>query len=188
MKESKKAILKSLLKDGKKSTKFDLQVLSLALQKIEDDSFDFDGEAVYTDDRKRLVYCLSSKSSFTVPDSVETIGEMGFRRKKALKNVIIPSTVKVIEQDAFYDCDNLDNIFIPASVETVKGYAFADCDALKTVTFGGVPQHLSNHVFEECDDLHTIFIPEGTEKKFHKALHYNSSEDEYMLVEKKSNK
>lgn len=186
MKESKRAILKSLMKDGKKGSRFDLQVLSLALQKIDSDDFDFDGEAVYTEDHKRLVYCLSTKDNITIPEGVEVIGEMAFRRKKSLKNIIIPSTVKVIEPDAFYDCDSLDNVFIPASVESIKGYAFADCDALKTVTFGGLPKHLSNHAFEECDDLHAIYIPEGTEKKFHKALHYNSSEDEYLLVEKKN--
>lgn len=44
-----------------------------------------------------------------IPDSAEMIGEMAFRRKKALKNVIISSTVKVIEQDAFYDCANVLN-------------------------------------------------------------------------------
>ena len=186
MKESKRAILKSLMKDGKKGSRFDLQVLSLALQKIDSDDFDFDGEAVYTDDHKRLVYCLSTKDNITIPEGVEVIGEMAFRRKKSLKNIIIPSTVKVIEPDAYYDCDSLDNVIIPASVLSNKGYSIADSDALKTVTFGGLPKHLSNHAFEECDDLHAIYIPEGTEKKFHKALHYNSSEDEYLLVEKKN--
>ena len=58
MKESKKMILRLLSKDGKKSKKFDLLVLNLALQKIDSDNFDFDGQAVYTADRKRLVYCF----------------------------------------------------------------------------------------------------------------------------------
>ena len=120
MKESKKMILRLLSKDGKKSKKFDLLVLNLALQKIDTDNFDFDGQAVYTADRKRLVYCLSDKDSFAIPEGVEVIGEMAFRRKKALKNVIIPSTVKKIENDAFYDCDGLDNVYIPSSVTTVQ--------------------------------------------------------------------
>lgn len=101
MKESKKAILKTLSKEGKKNSKFDMLVLNLALQKVDSDSFEFDGDAVYTDDGKCLVYCLSSKDSFSIPEGVEIIGEMAFRRKKNLKNVIIPSTVKTIAHDAF---------------------------------------------------------------------------------------
>lgn len=182
MKKSKKAILKSLEGEGKKNSKFDMRVLNLALQKIDSDSFEFDGDAVYTDDRKCLVYCLSQKDSFTIPEGVETIGEMAFRRKKRLKNVIIPSTVSTIEHDAFYDCDSLDNVYIPASVEVVRGYAFAECDALKTVTFAGTPKHLSRHTFDDSDDLHRIIVPEESVEAFKVALHYDDEEDEFLFL------
>lgn len=187
MKESKKAILKSLEKQNNKKSKFDLRVLNLALQKVDSDSFDFDGEAVYTDDRKCIIYCLSHRDSFTIPDGVETIGEKAFVRKKGLKNVIIPSTVKTIDEDAFFDCDTLDNVFIPASVETVRNSAFAECDNLKSVTFGGVPKHLSRHTFDDDDSFHTIVVPAKSAKTFKKFLHY-SEEDDYLIVEKKEKK
>ncbi len=182
MKESKKAILKTLSKEGKKNSKFDMLVLNLALQKVDSDSFEFDGDAVYTDDGKCLVYCLSSKDSFSIPEGVEIIGEMAFRRKKNLKNVIIPSTVKTIAHDAFYDCDALDNVYIPASVTTIRGYSFAECDSLKTVTFAGTPKHLSRHTFNDSDDLHRIIVPARSEKTFQKALHYNEEDDEYVIT------
>lgn len=184
MKESKKAILKELEKVGKKNTRFDIKVLNLALQKIDGDIFEFDGEAVYTDDHKRLVYCMSQAESFTIPSGVEVIGEMAFRRKKELKNVIIPSTVKEIEHDAFFDCDSLDNVFIPASVTTIRGYSFSDCDNLKKVTFEGVPKHLSSHTFEDSDNLHNIIVPAKSLKKFQKALRYDGTIDEYLFTEK----
>lgn len=186
MKESKKMILRLLSKDGKKSKKFDLLVLNLALQKIDSDNFDFDGQAVYTSDRKRLVYCLSDKDSFTIPEGVEVIGEMAFRRKKALKNVIIPSTVTKIENDAFYDCDGLENVYIPSSVTTVEGYAFAECDSLKTVTFAGTPKNISRHVFDDSDELHRITVPEKAVQKFRKALHYKDEDDDYIIVAAKA--
>ena len=59
MKENKKAILDILKKKSKKDGKFENLVLNLALQKIDSDSFEFDGDAVYTNDKKRLVYCMS---------------------------------------------------------------------------------------------------------------------------------
>ena len=186
MKESKKMILRLLSRDGKKSKKFDLLVLNLALQKIDSDNFDFDGQAVYTSDRKRLVYCLSDKDSFTIAEGVEVIGEMAFRRKKALKNVIIPSTVTKIENDAFYDCDGLENVYIPSSVTTVEGYAFAECDSLKTVTFAGTPKNISRHVFDDSDELHRITVPEKAVQKFRKALHYKDEDDDYIIVAAKA--
>lgn len=182
MKESKKTILRALAKDGRKSSKFDVLVLNLALQKIDSDSFEFDGDAVYTDDRKCIIYCLSAKDSFTIPEGVETIGEMSFRRKRNLKNVIIPSTVKTIEHDAFYDCDLLDNVYIPASVTSVRGFAFAECDALKKVTFAGKPKHLSRHAFDDSDNLRQIAVPAKSVKDFQKALHYDEAQDEYVIV------
>lgn len=184
MKESKKAILKSLSKSSKKDNRFDMLVLNMALQKIDCDNFEFDGEAVYTVDHKYLIYCLSSKESITIPEGTEIIGEMAFRHKKSLKSVVIPSTVKAIGQDAFYDCDKLDNIYIPASVTTIKGYAFAECGSLRNVIFGGIPKHLSRHAFDDSDDLHRIIVPKGSVKTFQKALHYDSADDEYLIIEK----
>ena len=183
MKENKKAILEILKKKSKKDGKFENLVLNLALQKIDSDSFEFDGEAVYTSDKKRLVYCMSQEASFTIPEGVEIIGEMAFRGKKALKNVIIAGSVKEIEHDAFYDCDELDNVYVPAGVKTIKGYAFAECDKLKKVTFAGVPKQLSRHTFDDCDLLHDIIVPVGASKTFRKELHYIDGDTDYIVME-----
>lgn len=184
MKENKKAILEILTKKAsKKDGKFENLVLNLALQKIDSDSFEYDGEAVYTAEKKRLVYCMSNEASFTVPEGVTVIGEMAFRGKKQLKNIIIASTVKEIEHDAFYDCDELDNVYIPASVKEVKSYAFAECDKLKKITFAGVPAKLSRHVFDDCDQLHDIIVPAGASKTFRKALHYIDGDTDYLVIE-----
>lgn len=183
MKENKKAILEILKKKSKKDGKFDNLVLNLALQKIDSDSFEFDGEAVYTNDKKRLVYCMSHDASFTIPEGVEVIGEMAFRAKKALKNIIIANSVKEIEHDAFYDCDELDNVYVPAGVKTIKGYAFAECDKLKKITFAGVPKQLSRHTFDDCDQLHDIVVPAGASKTFRKELHYIDGDTDFIVME-----
>lgn len=188
MKENKKAILeilkkKSSKKEGKKDDKFESLVLNLALQKIDSDDFDYDGEAVYTTDKKRLIYCMSNEASFTIPEGVTIIGEMAFRGKKQLKNVIIANSVKEIEHDAFYDCDELDNVYIPAGVKEVRGYAFAECDKLKKITFAGVPAKLSRHTFDDCDQLHDIIVPEGASKTFRKALHFIEGDTDFLVTE-----
>ena len=183
MKENKKAILEILKKSSKKDGKFENLVLNLALQKIDSDSFEFDGNAVYTNDKKRLVYCMSQETSFTIPEGVEIIGEMAFRGKKALKNVIIANSVKEIEHDAFYDCDELDNIYVPAGVKVVRSYAFAECDKLKKVTFAGTPEKVSRHTFDDCDQLHDIIVPVGSSKFFRKELHFIDGDTDYLVLE-----
>ena len=183
MKENKKAILDILKKKSKKDGKFENLVLNLALQKIDSDSFEFDGDAVYTNDMKRLVYCMSQEASFTIPEGVEIIGEMAFRGKKTLKNVIIANSVKEIEHDAFYDCDELDNVYVPAGVKVVKSYAFAECDKLKKITFAGTPNKLSRHTFDDCDQLHDIIVPVGSSKFFRKELHFIDGDTDYLVLE-----
>ena len=183
MKENKKAILEILKKSSKKDGKFENLVLNLALQKIDSDSFEYDGDAVYTNDKKRLVYCMSQETSFTIPEGVEIIGEMAFRGKKALKNVIIANSVKEIEHDAFYDCDELDNIYVPAGVKVVRSYAFAECDKLKKVTFAGTPEKVSRHTFDDCDQLHDIIVPAGSSKFFRKELHFIDGDTDYLILE-----
>lgn len=184
MKENKKAVLDILQKkSSKKDGKFENLVLNLALQKIDSDNFEYDGDAVYSSDKKRLVYCMSQATSFTVPEGVTVIGEMAFRSKKQLKNIIFSSTVKEIEHDAFYDCDELDNVYIPANVKEIKGYAFAECDKLKRITFAGVPNKLSRHTFDDCDQLHDIIVPVGTAKEFRKALHFIDGDTDFLVLE-----
>ena len=188
MKENKKAILEILKKSSKKDGKFENLVLNLALQKIDSDSFEYDGDAVYTNDKKRLVYCMSQETSFTIPEGVEVIGEMAFRGKKALKNVIIANSVKEIEHDAFYDCDELDNIYVPAGVKIVRSYAFAECDKLKKVTFAGTPEKVGRHTFDDCDQLHDIIVPVGSSKFFRKELHFIDGDTDYLVLEKAEKK
>ena len=183
MKENKKAILEILKKSSKKDGKFENLVLNLALQKIDSDSFEFDGDAVYTNDKKRLVYCMSQETSFTIPEGVEVIGEMAFRGKKTLKNIIIANSVKEIEHDAFYDCDELDNIYVPAGVKIVRSYAFAECDKLKKVTFAGTPEKVGRHTFDDCDQLHDIIVPAGSSKFFRKELHFIDGDTDYLVLE-----
>ena len=183
MKENKKAILDILKKKSKKDGKFENLVLNLALQKIDSDSFEFDGDAVYTNDMKRLVYCMSQEASFTIPEGVEIIGEMAFRSKKTLKNIIIANSVKEIEHDAFYDCDELDNVYVPAGVKVVKSYAFAECDKLKKITFAGTPNKVSRHAFDDCDQLHDIIVPVGSSKFFRKELHFIDGDTDYLVLE-----
>lgn len=190
MKKSKKAILDILSVESKgkdKGNRFESLVLNLALQKIDSDNFEFDGEAVYTVGKERLIYCLSHNTRFVVPSTVKVIGEQAFRHKTLLKEVTIPESVTTIEKDAFCDCDALDNVVVPKNVKRIGEYAFSDCDEMKTITFKGVPDKMYRNMLSDCDDLHRILIPAGSFKILRRLFHYDGDR-EYILLETKDGK
>lgn len=188
MKKSKKAIVDLLTSANKrKDNRFQNLVLNLALQKLDSEDFEFDGEAVYTVGKDCLIYCLSNSESFVVPDTVKVIGEQAFHQKSRLRRVILPAGLEVIEKDAFSDCDALDDVHVPASVKRIGDYAFSECDELKMITFEGLPEKMNKNVLADCDDLHRIVVPTGTFKAFSKLFHYDGDK-EYIILEQADNK
>lgn len=171
----------------RKDNRFQNLVLNLALQKLDSEDFEFDGEAVYTVGKDCLIYCLSNSESFVVPDTVKVIGEQAFHQKSRLRRVILPAGLEVIEKDAFSDCDALDDVHVPASVKRIGDYAFSECDELKMITFEGLPEKMNKNVLADCDDLHRIVVPTGTFKAFSKLFHYDGDK-EYIILEQADNK
>lgn len=188
MKKSKKAIVDLLTSANKsKGNRFQHLVLNLALQKLDSEDFEFDGEAVYTVGKDRLIYCLGNSESFTVPDTVKVIGEQAFHHKSNLRHITLPASLEVIEKDAFSDCDALGEVRIPVGVRCIGDYAFAECDELKMITFEGLPEKINKNILSDCDDLHRIVVPTGTFKAFSKIFRYDG-EKEYIILEQGDNK
>ena len=92
---------------------------------------DIDGN-LYTKDKKTLIqYAIGKKdTSFTIPDSVTTIGERAFSNCDSLTSIVIPDSVTTIGNYAFRFCNSLTSILIPDSVTTIGKYAFYSCDSL----------------------------------------------------------
>lgn len=79
---------------------------------------------------------LGSKTSFTVPDTVNGItvtgiGESVFEGKN-ISEIVLPLTVTSIGVNAFKDCSALKTIFAKG-VETLSDYAFYNCNYLKNI-------------------------------------------------------
>lgn len=62
----------------------------------------------------------NSRTSYTIPDSVTTIGDWAFGECQSLTSVVIPDNVTTIGLSAFYWCDNLTDVFYSGTEEQWK--------------------------------------------------------------------
>lgn len=96
---------------------------------------------LFTYDGKRLIQypAGSTATSYTIPNSVTTIGNYAFEWCINLTSVTIPNTVTSIGTCAFLDCTGLTTMSIPSSVTYIGDDAFGYCSGLTTVTLNSNP-------------------------------------------------
>ena len=97
-------------------------------------------------------------TSVTIPDSVTSIGNYAFDWCDSLTSVTIGNSVASIGNRAFYNCDSLISITIPDSVTSIGNYAFEDCDRLASVTIPDSVTSIGEKVFIFCDSLTSVTI------------------------------
>ena len=91
-------------------------------------------------------------TTYSIPNSVTSIGDYVFYRCSSLTNVTIPESVTSIGNYAFYYCTSLTSVTIPNSVTSIGSSAFYGCSKLAEVyckpttppTLGGVSVFYSN--------------------------------------------
>lgn len=76
----------------------------------------------------------SAATSFTVPASVEIVGERAFASTKITAMPSMPG-LRQIADWAFNGCQQMTRADIPESVDSIGFYAFRDCPALTTVNY-----------------------------------------------------
>ena len=115
-------------------------------------------------------------TSYTIPDSVTSIGEMAFYCS-SLRSVTIPDSVTSIGEYAFFDCRSLTSITIPDSVTSIGASAFEYCLYLTSVTIGNSVTEIGSYAFSDCSSLRWVYCkpttpPTGASRMFR----YNDSD------------
>ncbi len=97
-----------------------------------------DGVLYSCDLKTLLAYPAGRKAAtFTIPDSVTSIGRWAFSGCTSLTSVTIPDSVTSIGHMAFDSCTGLTSVSIPDSVTSIGGWTFDGCENLKDVFYAG---------------------------------------------------
>lgn len=107
---------------------------------------------------------------FTVPSSVQTVGEQAFRNAPA-DEIILPQSVTKLGQGAF--CGSaMQRIDLPDGISTLPYACFQDCQRLKSIRLGSGMSYVSEYCFSGCASLTDLsvesaeFAPYCTEESF----------------------
>ena len=100
-----------------------------------------------------------SQTSYTIPNSVTSIGDGAFYGCTGLTSITIPNSVTSIGEWAFYNCPGLTSITIPNSVTSIGACAFDSCTGLTSITIPDSVTSIRGSAFIGCTGLTSITIP-----------------------------
>ncbi len=105
--------------------------------------------------------CCSRLTSVTIPDSVTSIGELAFLSCNSLTSVAIPDSVTSIAPEAFELCENLANVTIGNGVTSISDNMLYCCRNLTNVTIGNRVTSIGAQAFMCCKSLTSVTIPDS---------------------------
>ena len=144
------------------------------------------GGVIFSKDETQLVLypCGNTSSTYTIPNSVTTIGESAFFDSFNLSTINIPNSVITIGDGAFMGCNSLRSVTIPNSVTSIGKYAFYGSNLssvtipnsvtsigdgafydlwMTSVSIGSGVATIGSKAFASCNDLGTITVDAANE-------------------------
>jgi hypothetical protein len=106
-----------------------------------------------------IEYPEGKAGSYTIPNSVTSIGDWAFDECAGLTNVTIPNSLTSIGNGAFNECAGLTSVTIPNGVTSIGYEAFEDCFSLATVTIPNSVTTIGDAAFVDCTSLTSVTIP-----------------------------
>ena len=100
-------------------------------------------------------------ATYTIPDSVTSIGIYAFHKCLNLTRVAIPDSVTSIGDDAFSHCVSLTSITIGDGVTSIGLGAFWSLTSLTSITIPDSVTSIGGKAFGYCTSLTSITIPDG---------------------------
>ena len=122
-------------------------------------AYSADGGVLFDKSKKTLIcYPAGKTGSYTIPNSVTSIGNSAFYYCTGLTSVTIPNSVDSIGNFAFYSCTGLTSVTIPNSVNRIGTYAFYYCTGLTSVTIPNSVGSIGSYAFYYCTGLKDVSV------------------------------
>jgi hypothetical protein len=104
---------------------------------------------LFSKDGKTLVCYPADKidTSYSIPNSVTSIGQAAFSGCSGLTSITIPNGVTAIGMQAFSGCRGLSSITIPNSVTSIGTDAFSSCSGLSAASREAIRGRFGDRVF-----------------------------------------
>ena len=130
---------------------------------IDNSNYSSKDGVLFNKDRTELIYYPAGKSlsSYTIPNSVTSIGYDAFNSCTSLTSITIPDSVTSIGEGAFISCKSLTEMTIPDSVTSIGESAFENCTSLTSITIPNSVTSIGYQAFYDCTSLTSITIPNG---------------------------
>lgn len=117
-----------------------------------------DGNLYSKDGTELLIYPSAKKAtSFTVPESVTSIGDYAFYYCGNLETVVLPENLLSIGKEAFFQCEKLSSVVLPENLQSIGNSAFTYCNITSVVVPANVVD-MGYGVFSACKHLTTATI------------------------------
>ncbi len=143
-----------------------------------------DGVLFSKDKKKLIMFPMGVKGEYSIPNTVEVIGEDAFTHS-LISLVNIPDSVLIIEDSAFYASD-ITKFIIPDSVISIEPYAFGACYELESIVIGNSVSEIPNSAFY-YSSAKTITLGRSVSSIGTDAFVYNTSLTSIIVNEDNEN-
>lgn len=104
-----------------------------------------------------VAFAPSNLTSYSIPNTVTSIGEGVFYHCDNLTSIVIPSSVIEIGKNAFGNCIRLESISLPASLSTIGIAAFQYCTSLTSITIPNSVTSIGFAAFSGCSNMAAFY-------------------------------
>ena len=108
---------------------------------------------------KTTLFCYppaKTGTTYSVPNTVTTIGSYAFCNAASLKQVQLPNSLQELQAAAFWGCSSLEQVTLPNTLQEIPVYVFYGCTGLQKLTVPSSVQTIASEAFQGMSQKITV--------------------------------